>query len=324
MYTSKIPLNTYLKNAECVTQDLGLNFVAVSTASSSSSSSAQVSTSDVAFDIDISFKVNGSSNILMRSLQGIVSNDRLLKTPGQFTLTMRGVESDLWVLALGPVTNPHKTIASVDMLSTGGKHNGNHNGHHLRAKNHSVTASRRVSQHDDHNDDGGGDDGQNFDDANNFVVVLPAGNSSDSVLIMDQGGDDGGDDSTGNDAGRRLQDGDDDAGQNNDGTDDSRRLTQRARQQIGTKQKNFHGAAKKSTVGHDSHAKSGPTHAHTHRQLVADPEAPVTTLGEYPWAILSDSTGSQLFVLARDVAQFRAKYQSVVLQRVRELGFTAE
>jgi lipocalin len=55
------------------------------------------------------------------------------------------------------------------------------------------------------------------------------------------------------------------------------------------------------------------------------PEAlPVTAPGEYPWAILSDDTGSQLFVLARDVSEFRAKYQSSVLQRVAQLGFTSE
>eukprot|EP01034_Spumella_vulgaris_P032093 gene32093-39639_t len=45
---------------------------------------------------------------------------------------------------------------------------------------------------------------------------------------------------------------------------------------------------------------------------------------KYPWAIVSDEQGRNLFILARDVAEFRAKYQSVVLQRVRELGFTAE
>jgi hypothetical protein len=48
------------------------------------------------------------------------------------------------------------------------------------------------------------------------------------------------------------------------------------------------------------------------------------TEGEYPWAIVSDMTSSTLFVLARDVQEFEEKYETTVLQKVRDLGFTSE
>eukprot|EP01034_Spumella_vulgaris_P046218 gene46218-57636_t len=193
MYSSQVPLNTTLKDAACVTQDLGLNFVAITTSESSSSSSPKISSSEVDFDVELSFTKINSSTLQMNTLQGIAFNDRFLKAPGQFMLDIHGEETDLWVLALGPITSPHKTIASLNMLSTGGKHNGNHkNGHHLHAKNHPASASRRTSQHNDSSDEQSGDDGQNFDDAT-FVMVLPTGNSSDTVIIVvEQGGDDGG------------------------------------------------------------------------------------------------------------------------------------
>lgn len=44
--------------------------------------------------------------------------------------------------------------------------------------------------------------------------------------------------------------------------------------------------------------------------------------GSYPWAIVSTPYRTSLYVLARNVQQFRSKYQSTVLQLVEEQGFT--
>lgn len=44
--------------------------------------------------------------------------------------------------------------------------------------------------------------------------------------------------------------------------------------------------------------------------------------GKYDWAIVSDSTQNQLYVLTRDVARFREQYEEDVLQDVKDFGFT--
>jgi hypothetical protein len=44
----------------------------------------------------------------------------------------------------------------------------------------------------------------------------------------------------------------------------------------------------------------------------------------YPWAIVSDASGSELFILARDPAKFKVKYAALVLQKAQSLGFTAD
>lgn len=42
----------------------------------------------------------------------------------------------------------------------------------------------------------------------------------------------------------------------------------------------------------------------------------------YDYAIVSDKTGTFLFVLARDYATFKTTYEATVLEQVREMGFT--
>jgi lipocalin len=44
----------------------------------------------------------------------------------------------------------------------------------------------------------------------------------------------------------------------------------------------------------------------------------------YPWAIVSDASGSELFVLARDPAEFKVQYDDLVLQKAQSLGFTGD
>lgn len=44
--------------------------------------------------------------------------------------------------------------------------------------------------------------------------------------------------------------------------------------------------------------------------------------GSYPWAIVSTPYRTSLYILARNVQQFRSEYQSTVLQLVEEQGFT--
>lgn len=44
--------------------------------------------------------------------------------------------------------------------------------------------------------------------------------------------------------------------------------------------------------------------------------------GSYPWALVSAPYRTSLFILARNVQQFRAKYQSTVLRIAEEQGFT--
>lgn len=44
--------------------------------------------------------------------------------------------------------------------------------------------------------------------------------------------------------------------------------------------------------------------------------------GSYPWAIVSTPFRTSLYILARNVQQFRAKYQSTVLRIAEEQGFT--
>lgn len=46
-------------------------------------------------------------------------------------------------------------------------------------------------------------------------------------------------------------------------------------------------------------------------------------LQQYPWAIVSTPFQLLLFVLARDVDEFRSKYEEKVLDRVADLGFTS-
>lgn len=43
--------------------------------------------------------------------------------------------------------------------------------------------------------------------------------------------------------------------------------------------------------------------------------------GQYDWSIVSDNTGVSLYVLARDVATFRAKYEQDVLKQLADMGF---
>eukprot|EP01034_Spumella_vulgaris_P024570 gene24570-30934_t len=54
------------------------------------------------------------------------------------------------------------------------------------------------------------------------------------------------------------------------------------------------------------------------------PGASVDTSSQYPWAILSDSTGTMLFIVARDISTFSTKYEQIVLQKVQALGFTGQ
>lgn len=45
--------------------------------------------------------------------------------------------------------------------------------------------------------------------------------------------------------------------------------------------------------------------------------------GKYDWAIVSDDTQSQLYVLTRDVDRFYTEYEDYVLELLHELGFTS-
>ena len=49
---------------------------------------------------------------------------------------------------------------------------------------------------------------------------------------------------------------------------------------------------------------------------------PINANGLYDYAIVSDNLSSFLFVLARDVATFQAKYEADVLKQLTVLGFT--
>jgi lipocalin len=49
---------------------------------------------------------------------------------------------------------------------------------------------------------------------------------------------------------------------------------------------------------------------------------PVNANNLYDWAIVSDNFSTFLFVLARDVATFNAKYKTAVYKELTKLGFT--
>jgi apolipoprotein D and lipocalin family protein len=49
---------------------------------------------------------------------------------------------------------------------------------------------------------------------------------------------------------------------------------------------------------------------------------PVNAKGQYDWSIVSDSLSAYLFVLARDVATFNAKYRTYVYGKLATYGFT--
>ena len=49
---------------------------------------------------------------------------------------------------------------------------------------------------------------------------------------------------------------------------------------------------------------------------------PINADGLYDWAIVSDNLASTLFVLARNVATFESTYETIVLDKCVELGFT--
>ena len=49
---------------------------------------------------------------------------------------------------------------------------------------------------------------------------------------------------------------------------------------------------------------------------------PINADGLYDWAIVSDNLASTLFVLARNVAIFESTYETIVLAKCVELGFT--
>lgn len=44
----------------------------------------------------------------------------------------------------------------------------------------------------------------------------------------------------------------------------------------------------------------------------------------YPWAVITDEIGGTISILARDVKQFRRKYEQHVLKLVKEHGFIEE
>ncbi len=48
---------------------------------------------------------------------------------------------------------------------------------------------------------------------------------------------------------------------------------------------------------------------------------PLNAAGQYDWAIVSDNLSAFLFVLARDVATFNAKYDAEVQALLADLGF---
>ncbi len=48
------------------------------------------------------------------------------------------------------------------------------------------------------------------------------------------------------------------------------------------------------------------------------------TQQQYPWVILSDLSGSQLFILAQDIKDYQKYCDKNVMQIVSELGFTRE
>jgi hypothetical protein len=61
-----------------------------------------------------------------------------------------------------------------------------------------------------------------------------------------------------------------------------------------------------------------------HPPIIQMPLTDVTaTNNQYPWAILSDSTGSTVFIVARDISTFGEQYEQIVLQKVQSLGFTS-
>jgi lipocalin len=47
-----------------------------------------------------------------------------------------------------------------------------------------------------------------------------------------------------------------------------------------------------------------------------------TVEDRYDYAVVSDYARLSLFVLTRDVKRFEAKYKTVVLEKIKELGFT--
>ncbi len=55
--------------------------------------------------------------------------------------------------------------------------------------------------------------------------------------------------------------------------------------------------------------------------IVNGKPSPESIQSQYPWAIVSDATGSQLFVLARDADIFAQRYDSIVQQKIQDLGF---
>ena len=70
------------------------------------------------------------------------------------------------------------------------------------------------------------------------------------------------------------------------------------------------------------HPDNVPQHFATKRQylVILVPEAnPITH--EYDWAVVSDVVGIDLFILARDVVEFKLKYQTFVLVEVGAMGY---
>jgi hypothetical protein len=67
-----------------------------------------------------------------------------------------------------------------------------------------------------------------------------------------------------------------------------------------------------------------PGSATTPQQPVVPAPGSQSVLSVYPWAIVSDSTGSQLFVLARDAALFAQQYDSIVMQKIQDMGLAAK
>ncbi len=41
----------------------------------------------------------------------------------------------------------------------------------------------------------------------------------------------------------------------------------------------------------------------------------------YPWAVLTDPNGSHLFIIARDMKEFRDRHEDAVLRVVKDKGF---
>ncbi len=65
-----------------------------------------------------------------------------------------------------------------------------------------------------------------------------------------------------------------------------------------------------------------PVDGHDYPSWIIDLGEMNTTTQQYPWAMVSVPFGVDLFILARDVAEFQTdEYETEVLQMVRERGF---